>query len=391
MVQSLDGVRVLDVSSFISGPWACQILAEYGADVIKVENPDGGDPFRSLSPDLCGPTFRAHNMHKRSVTVDLKAPEGAELFKSLATTADVIVENFRPGTMDRLNVGYEALSKLNPRLIYCAVSGFGPTGPYSHRPAYDTVIQAVSGLSKQALDPRQPRIAGPNFADSISAQTAVNAILAALYGREKHGRGVRIDVPMVDAVIAFLTNPVFQYFQTGKTPDPYQRPSASQCFVLKCADGRLTSIHLSTPNKFWEALLKVLERPELGQDPRFATRADRGRNYLELGDTLLPLFALRPRADWHARFEEFDVPYAPVNTFEDLDEDPQISHLGTFSQVEGADGEVQRSLSRPTFFDGDRNFPAAPAPRLGEHTDAILATLGYSPARVEELRRRKVV
>lgn len=390
-MDSLQGIRVLDVSSFISGPWACQLLAEYGADVVKVENPDGGDPFRSLSPDLCGPTFRSHNMHKRSVTLDLKAKEGAELFKALAATADVLVENFRPGTMDRLGLGYGELSKINPRLIYCAVSGFGTTGPYSHRPAYDTVIQASSGLFQQSLDPVAPKVIGPNFADSISAQTAVTGILAALYARERHGRGVRIDVPMVDALIAFLTNPIFQYFQTGKTPNPYQRPSASQCFVLKCADGRLTSVHLSTPDKFWNGLMSAIEKPQLRDDPRFATRADRGRNYLELGEALVPIFAERPRAEWHALFEKFDVPYAPINAFEDLDADPQIKHLGTFAEMRDAQGEVQRYLSRPVIFDGDRTFPARPAPRLGEHTQAILATLGCSEARIEELRQRKVI
>ena len=151
MSRVLQGIRVLESSNFVSGPYACQMLAEYGADVLKIENPKGGDPFRSFSPDLYSPTFCAHNRHKRSVTIDLTKPDGVAAFRRLAERSDVVVENFRPGVMDKLGTGYAELSKINPRLIYCAISGFGPTGPYRHRPAYDTVIQAISGLLGQVL------------------------------------------------------------------------------------------------------------------------------------------------------------------------------------------------------------------------------------------------
>jgi crotonobetainyl-CoA:carnitine CoA-transferase CaiB-like acyl-CoA transferase len=388
MSSVLEGVKVLDVSCFVSGPWACQLLAEFGADVIKVENPKGGDPFRSLTPDQRGPTFRAHNMHKRSITIDLRTESGAELFRKMAGEADVILENFRPGAMDRLGLGWEDLRKINPRLIYCAISGFGPSGPYARRPAYDTVIQAVSGMLTQVLDPENTKISGPNFADSIAAQAAATGVMGALFAREKTGSGTRIDIPMVDAVISFLTNSIHQYFSTGTTPSPYQRPSQSQCFVLKCQDGKMTSIHLSTPEKFWYALVKLLECPQLAEDPRFKTRADRIKNFHQLDEVLAPIFVTRPRNEWHQLLEQHDIPYAPVNQYEDLADDPQIQHLQTIFTLAGSS---ENCIARPVIYNGNRQFPAHPAPHLGEHTDQILSELGCSKSQIAEMRNQKII
>jgi formyl-CoA transferase len=367
------------------------MLAEYGADVVKVENPKGGDPFRSFAPNLYGPTFCAHNRHKRSVTLDLSTTEGAAAFRRLAEKSDVLVENFRPGVMDRLGLGYGVLSKLNPRLIYCAISGFGPSGPYQHRPAYDTVIQAISGLLGQVLAPDHPKISGPNFADSVSSLYALSGVLAALFEREQTGRGRRVDVPMVDTMIGFLTNPIGQYFATGSTPEPYQRPSHSQCFVFRCADGRMISIHMSAPQKFWEGMLRAVGRPELRDDPRFSNNPLRIKNYDELGEVLAPSFLTKSREEWERILEESDVPFAPVNDFGDVFNDPQVRHLGTLEETQHPKMGAVKGLARPVFFDGAREFDRRPPPTLGEHTDQVLAEVGYASDEIATMRNKQII
>jgi crotonobetainyl-CoA:carnitine CoA-transferase CaiB-like acyl-CoA transferase len=383
MSRVLHGVRVLEVSNFVSGPWTCQMLAEYGADVLKVENPKGGDPFRSFAPDQYSATFCAHNRHKRSITLDLSKPEGQAVLRKLAAKTDVLVENFRPGVMDKLGLGYAELSKLNPKLIYCAISGFGPSGPYRHRPAYDTVIQAISGLLGQVLPPDSPRITGPNFADSVSALYAVSGVLAALFERERRGKGRRVDVPMVDTMIGFLTNPISQFFSLGYTPDPYQRTSQSHA--------RMVSIHMSAPQKFWEGMLATIGRPELKDDPRFLTNRLRIENYEELGKVIGPSFLAKPRGEWERLLEANDVPYAPVNDFADLMQDPQIQHLGTFAEAEHPKMGTVKGLARPVFYDGGREFDTRPPPTLGEHTDEVLAELGMSPDDIKQLRTNNII
>lgn len=391
MSAVLNGVRVLEAANFVSGPYACQMLAEYGADVLKVENPNGGDPFRNFSTNRYSPTFCAHNRHKRSITLDLSKPEGAALFRKIAAGVDVVVENFRPGVLDRLGIGYSSLAEQNPRLIYCAISGFGPTGPYRHRPAYDTVIQALSGLLGQYLTPDNPKIAGPNFADSVSSLYAVSGILGALYEREHTGRGRRVDVPMIDTMIGFLTNPIQHFFAHGTTPDPYQRPSHSQCFVFRCADDRMISIHLSAPQKFWESLIQVIDRPELKQDERFLTNPLRIKNYQELGRVLEPSFARKPRDAWAKLLEDNDVPFAPVNDFDDVLRDPQVQHLGTITEARHPHMGAVKGLTRPVFYDGERQFATRPPPMLGEHTDEVLRGIGLSDSEIATLHDNKTV
>lgn len=391
MSAILKGIRVLEVSNFVSGPWTCQMLGEYGAEVIKIENPDGGDPFRSFSPDRYSASFRAHNFHKKSVTLDLSSEKGANVFRELAKRTDVIVENFRPGVMDKLGLGWQHLSPANPRLIYCSITGFGAAGPYVRRPAYDTVIQAISGLLGQFLSPEKPRIAGPNVADSVTALNAISGVLAALYERSQTGRGVRVEVPMLDSVVAFSTNSIAQFFATGKTPSPYQRPSQSQCFVFRCADDKMVSIHMSAPQKFWEGLLKTIGRPELARDARFETNPLRIRNFETLGEVLAPSFLTKPRKEWEQALEQNDVPYAPVNDYQELVDDPQVRERGMFFEVPHPTMGNQKCQTRPVSLHGSREFAASAPPLLGEHTDSVLREIGLSPADVDALRAAKVV
>jgi len=382
----LSGVRVLEAANFVSGPYACQLLAELGAEVIKVENPKGGDPFRNYTPDGYSAAFCAHNRHKKSITLNLSKPAGVEAFQALARKADVLVENFRPGTMDRLGLGWGQLSAINPRLIYCSITGFGPDGPYRHRPAYDTVVQAVSGLLGQFLEPDRPRITGPNVADAVTGLYAAYGVLGALYEREKRGRGHLVEVPMLDAVISFATNSIAQFFRNGQTPSPYQRPAASQCFVLPCADGKLIAVHLSTPPKFWEALLGVIERPELGADPRFASSGQRIKNYDELSEELGRSFSKKPQAEWTVVLEHLDVPFAPVNDFAAVVDDPQVKHLGTVIEMDHPRMGRVKGINGAVHYDGQREVNRMAPPVLGEHNDEVLREAGFSADDLTRLR-----
>lgn len=382
----LSGVRVVETSNFVSGPYACQLLAELGAEVIKVENPKGGDPFRNYTPDGYSAAFCAHNRHKKSITLNLSKPAGVEAFLALARKADVLVENFRPGTMDRLGLGWGQLSAINPKLIYCSITGFGPDGPYRHRPAYDTVVQALSGLLGQFLEPDRPKIAGPNVADAVTGLYAAYGVLGALYEREKSGHGHLVEVPMLDAVISFATNSIAQFFRNGQTPSPYQRPAASQCFVLPCADGKLIAVHLSTPPKFWEALLEVIERPELAADARFASAGQRIKNYDALSEELGRSFSKKPQVEWTAALECLDVPFAPVNDFAAVVEDPQVKHLGTIIEMDHPRMGVVKGINSAVHYDRQREANRIAPPVLGEHNDDVLCEAGFSADDIKRLR-----
>ncbi len=379
-------MRVLEASNFVSGPYACQLLAELGAEVIKVENPKGGDPFRNYTPDGYSAAFCAHNRHKKSITLNLSNPAGVEVFQALTRKVDVLVENFRPGTMDRLGLGWEQLSTINPKLIYCSITGFGPDGPYRHRPAYDTVVQALSGLLSQFLEPDRPKITGPNVADAVTGLYAAYGVLGALYEREKSGRGHLVEVPMLDAVISFATNSIAQFFRNGQTPSPYQRPAASQCFVLPCADGKLISVHLSTPPKFWEALLQAIGRPELAADARFDSAGQRIKNYDVLLEELGRSFVKKKQTEWIIALERLDVPFAPVNDFAAVVEDPQVKHLGTIIQMEHPRMGSVKGINSAVHYDRQREVNRMAPPILGEHNDEVLREAGFSAVDITRLR-----
>ena len=279
MVGVLDDLRVIELGTFITGPYAGMLLANLGADVIKVEQPKIGDPFRNYEGSLYSPQFRSYNADKRSVTMNLKDARGRELLYKLASEADVFIENYRPGVADQLAIGWDQLKSQCPRLIYCSITGFGPDGPYMDRPCYDTVAQALSGYLSQFLKPGDPRITGPAVADAISGLFAANGILGALHERARTGRGKRVEVTMLDALIAFAAEPFGSYFATGHVPTLYTRPSVSQSYVFNCADGKLIALHLASPQKFWTGLTECIGRPELASDDRFSSRENRVANY----------------------------------------------------------------------------------------------------------------
>src|SRR5713226_6940901 len=328
MAGALQGIRVLEVANFIAGPYAAMLLADLGAVVIKVENPDGGDPFRGWQYGGDQPTFWAYNRGKKSIILNLRSDEGKDVLRRLAGSADVLLENQRPDVMDRLGVGSSQLMEINPRLIYCSVTGFGPTGPYSKYPAYDGIGQAYSGMVSLLTNREAPQPVGPNFSDSLSAMFGTFGILGALVARERTGRGQRVDTSLVGATLAFINSPATEVLAGGPMYTPKSRPIASQTYSWTAQDGLPLTVHLSSPPKFWQGLATAVGRPELIDDARFRTQGDRRAHYDELRDELAPIFATKPRDEWLARMRELDVPCAPNYDLGEVFADPQIRHMG---------------------------------------------------------------
>lgn len=373
---ALAGVRVVESASFITGPYCAQLLADLGADVVKVESPDGGDPFRSFAGTLYSPQFTAYNRNKRSVALDLRSERGKLAMRKLLERADVFVENYRTGVMDRLGFGYETVRHWTPRLIYCSISGMGRSGPYVERPAYDTVGQALSGMLSQLLEKDRPRIVGPAFSDGITGFTAAYAVQAALLARERTGEGQRVDVSMLEATTAFMTSEAAFYFQLGDEGGPRRRPSLSQSYAFTCQDDKILAVHLSSLPKFWEGLVRAVERPDLLQDARFATRLDRANRIEELQELLALEFRKRPRAEWLPILQALDVPHAPVYTFGEVFEDPQAQHLGLRLDLSHPVQGVVGTVAPPVRFSATPWGKLAAPPTLGEHTAEILRELG---------------
>ena len=387
MTDVFKGVRVVELSTVITAPLTGLMLADLGADVIKVEPPQG-DPFRSFRGGKYSPNFVAYNRGKRSIGLDLRTDAGRSILLELIARADILLENYRPGIMDKLGLGTDVLAAANARLIHCSITGFGDTGPYSARPAYDNVAVALSGILSLQVDPQHPQSSGPTIADNATGMFAAYGILGALYERERSGRGRRVEVNMLEAGIAFIPDPFANYTRAGIMSDRLTRVAASQSFAFRCGDGKLLAVHLSSQPKFFEAIAAALERPDLVRDERFTTRELRIANFGELTRVLAGVVETKPRVHWMTVLEANDVPFAPVNNLQDVFDDPQVRHLRTFyQQRHPTEGEIT-AIHRPVLIDGERAERAVPAPTLGEHTDAVLAELGYDESEIAELREK---
>jgi crotonobetainyl-CoA:carnitine CoA-transferase CaiB-like acyl-CoA transferase len=327
----LSGVRVVEQGTFITGPCAGMMLADLGADVIKIESPEG-DPYRNYQGELYSPHFQAYNRNKRSVVCDLKKAPDRELFDRLVTAADVYLQNFRPGTAEKLGAGPERLRALNPRLIYGSISGFGATGPYAERPSYDSVAQALSGFLSVVVDPERPRFLGPALADAVTGIYAAYGILGALYERSQTNLGKLVEVSMLEAMAHFAVEPFAAFFALGVTPKSTDRPR---------------------------------------------------------GEVLDKRFRQRTLAEWAERLQAHDVPFAPINGIDSVVADPQARHLGLVVPVAAAKEGGRQAVRPAVQFDGERAAQVSAAPLLDEHGDEIRAAAkdGRWPSRTAPAAR----
>ena len=376
MSGPLAGIRVVEMATTISGPYAAMLLGDLGAEVIKVEAPAGGDPFRRWGGHQAGvrPQFSAYNRGKKSVCLDVKAPDGRAAFRRLVATADILVENFRPGTMDRLGIGYEDLRSDNPALVYCTITGMGQTGPFARRPSYESVSLALSGMWSRLVDLRKPRPLGPNIADQLTSLYAVYGILGALHHATTTGEGQRVDVSMLLSSMAFLAEPIANFHAIGEVGDLDTRARRSQAYALLARDGLPMAIHLSSVPKFWESLVRAIEQPELAADSRFATNGDRIRNYDSLKEILDRTFLARDRDDWLARLEAADVPAAPIRSIAEAIQSPEAQYLGA-TRSYGVGARAVTLVRCPVDFSVTPASSDLAPPDLGEHSAEVLASL----------------
>lgn len=394
----LEGVRVLDLTNVLAGPFATLHLALLGADVIKIENPKDGDLARklgivpALNEQLMGTSFLAQNANKRSMTLNTKTPEGKEIFRRLVGTADVLVENFRPDVMPRLGLGYPSLAAINPRLVYCAISGFGATGPDAFKPAYDQIIQGLSGVMAVNGDERlNPLRAGFPVCDTVGGLNAAFAILAALYHRERTGEGQFIDVAMLDSIMPLMGWVAANLLIGRQPPVPMGNDNftAAPSGTFRTKDGYINIA--ANKQEQWEALCDAVDAPDLKADPRFQKRDVRKKNRKELTPLLETRLAERPTAEWVERLNAKDIPSGAILGLEEALTQAQVRHRQTLKDV-----PVEGIGTVPLFdltarFEKTPGAITAPPPRLSAHTSEVLAEIGLSPEETCALRAKGVV
>lgn len=371
MTKILEGIRVIELGTMITAPLAGMMLADLGADVIKIERPDGGDPFRSFRGGLYSPHFVAFNRNKRSITLDLQTADGKATLRRLLSGADVLLENFRQGVMDRLGFDADEMRRSFPKLVWCSITGFGAGGPYADRPAYDAVAGALSGLASIIVDPEMPQASGPTISDNVTGMYAAYGILGALYERDRIGQARRVEVNMLEAAMSFIPDTFSSYTRLGIESGPLTRVANSQSYAFRCKDGLLLAIHLSSPDKFWKKLTEVIERPDLAQDEQFSRRDGRVRNYLVLQEELAAAFAGKERACWEELLQRADVPFAPIQTVSKVMRDPQVEYLQTFYDLSHPIEGPVTGIRSPLYFDGSRSVEMRPPPTLGEHNEDL--------------------
>lgn len=397
MPGPLTGIRVLDVTNVLSGPFCCHQLAHLGAEVIKVETPGTGDLARQLGadPDLnqagMGISFLAQNAGKKSVTLDLKSVEGKALFKRLVATADVLVENFRPGVMARLGLDYPVLRQVHPRLIYCAISGFGQDGPWVHRPAYDQIVQGAAGVMSITGDEASgPLRVGYPVADTIGGMTAAFAIAAALNAPE---RGTMIDISMLEATLSTMGWVVSNHLIGGVEPGRHgnENTTSAPSGTFATADGLLNIA--ANKDEQWQALARHLGLDRLLTEPDYATREARKANRLRLKAELETVLCRRLAREWETELNALGIPSGAVLGLPEVLRHPQVAArgiLGTFADVPGVGRDIT-VLRTGIKLDGAAPGVAAPPPLLGQHNDEILGELGLDGPEIQRLRKDKVI
>lgn len=375
MSQPLQGIRVIEFCHVAAGPFCGMLLADMGADVIKVEHPQGGDTLRAWPPisDGYSENFASLNRNKRSVTLDLKDPADIEQARTLIKTADVVIENNRPGVMDRLGLGYEVIRATRPSIVYCSISAYGQTGPRSQEGGFDLTVQAMSGIMSITGEPEgAPVKCGVPLADFSAGLYAAFSVVSALRGVAQTGEGTHIDVPMLGATLAIAALQTSEYFGTGRDPQklgsahprnaPYQAFKARDSYFGMAAGN----------NALWKSVCRVVERPELEQDARYTSTTLRAQHQVELRETLEAIFANQDAEYWIARFREAGVPCAPINTYSQVLKDIQVEHMQWVQALELPNGVQTKTFGSPVKFSGKTAEIRMRPPALGEHNAELL-------------------
>lgn len=395
MKNLLEGVKVLDLTRVLAGPFCTMVLADLGALVVKVENPDKGDDFRTTGPFTKGESagFMSLNRNKKSITLNLQSEQGKEVFQKLVPHFDVVVENFRPGVMKKLGLEYDVLKKLNSRIIYAAVSGFGQNGPYAFKAAYDFIISGYSGIMSLCAHPGgEPIRIGIGLVDMVSGLYTAIGILSALRWREINGQGGMLDIGMLDCMIALMENPIARYFVTGVNPPPpgNQHPFMAPMGIYPARDGYII-IAVGNQN-LWNSFCQAIGREDLFSHPKFSTNTDRMKNLDELRAVLGDILRKKTSEEWIEIFDRAGIPCGPLNAVDKAVADPQVYHRKMIQEMDHPVAGPIKLCGVPIKFSGLSDSIEGPPPLLGEHTAQVLEVfLGLKERDIQKLRAEKVI
>ena len=395
-MQALEGIRVLDLTRALAGPFCTLMLGDYGADVIKIEIPGSGDDTRHWGPPFIGEEsayFLSINRSKRSLTLNLREPQAKEIFLKLAEESDVVVENFTPGVMGRFGLDYDAVREANAKIIYCSISGFGQDGPYRDRPAYDQIMQGVTGLMSITGEPDgEPQKIGIAVTDIGAGMWSAFAIMAALRHRENRGEGQYIDVSMMDAQVSWLTYQAGYYFANGKPPQRMgaAHPTLVPYQAFMCQDGKYVNVAVGS-ERIWERFCQAIRREDLKDNPEFATNGDRVRSRSTLVPLLQEYFLTRPVDEWVADLHAATVPCGPINDLADVFSDPQVLARGMYVEMPHPTLGSIKQTGLPIKFSVTPGSLQRHPPLLGEHNGEILAALGYTEDDIHRMKEESII
>ena len=395
-MKPLEGLRVLDLTRALAGPFCTLMLGDYGADVIKIEIPGSGDDTRHWGPPFIGEEsayFLSINRNKRSLTLNFKEPEAVDIFLKLCEDADVVVENFTPGVMARFGLGYEKVKEVNPGIVYCSISGFGQDGPYQNRPAYDQIMQGISGLMSITGEPDgEPQKIGIAVTDIGSGMWAAFAIMSALRHLGKEGEGQYIDVSMLDAQVAWLTYQAAYYFANDEAPKRLgaAHPTLVPYQGFMCQDGKYLNVAVGS-ERIWDRFCQAIKREDLKDNPDYATNGDRVNHRSKLVPMLQEYFLTRPADDWVADLQAVNVPAGPINDLADVFTDPQVLHRDMFQEMPHPTLKSIKQTGLPLKFSVTPGGLDRHPPLLGEHNEEVLKGLGYTGEQIVQLAEKSVI